>query len=355
MKWNKLWILIFFPFFLTGCINYTELNELGIIESIGIEKKDDQYLISVNMIDARSENDESDELRKTYEVVGNTITEAMHNLYLKSTKKVYLSHLETLLLSEEVVKTDTSLLLDFFLSNPQSRNTFATIVVKENNPSVLLKKTDQTKDINDMIEINNQEYGITSPITFEDFARMLLEEGKDAILPTIKLENDTLEVDGYAYFKDNKFQSYLSKEESITYNLLKNLNPLLLVTSDCNNQQISAQLENLRSKIQSKQNKINIHITGSLSILENQCGFPNQQILDTFEEQIAQEVRHLLNQQKIWGSDILGMQSLVRQSNYRYFQKNKENLFSFLSFDIDTKFTYQNDATLERNDSNETK
>ena len=38
-------IIILLPLFLCGCVSYTELNELGIIDMILIDKDDDKYAV----------------------------------------------------------------------------------------------------------------------------------------------------------------------------------------------------------------------------------------------------------------------------------------------------------------------
>lgn len=355
MHYQKFILLLFLPFFLTGCINYTELNELGIIETIGIDKQENEYLVSVNIIDAKEENDEGDELRKSYDATGKTITEAMQNLYLKSNKKVYLSHVETLLLSENIAKEDISILLDFFLRNQQSRNSFTTIIVKDTTPSTIIHDTEKSPEINDIIEINSQEYGISSLISFEDFARMLLEEGTDAVLPTIKLENDRLEIDGYAYFQDQKFISYLTKEESLTFNLLKNKNSHIVLKHDCNGNQTGAKLEQLSTFYQSKQDHIELSIKGTLSLTENHCNLEEKEALKIFEEKLKENVKHLLEEQKKRSIDILGLQSYIRQNNYLYYKQHQDTLLDNLSYQIQLQLKYQNNTNLEGTIVNETK
>lgn len=347
MNFTKLLILFLLPIFFTGCINYTELNELGIIESIGIDKDDNNYFVSVTMIDAKKENDDSDELRISYDVTGKTITEAIQNLYLKSNKKIYLSHVETLLLSEDVAKDDTKNLVDFFLRNQQSRNAFTTLIVKGGKTSDIIHDTEKNPEINDIVTINQQEYGITSKVTFEDLSRMLLEDGIDAVLPTIKLEDNRLEIDGYAYFKKNSLSSYLSKEESITYNLLKNLNSHIVLTHSCDNKFTNIKLEELNTTYKSKKQKIIINTTGTISITENNCNLKEKQILTTFEKKLKENIQHLLKKQKNNSFDILGMQSIVRQNDYSYFQKYKNNLLNDLVYQINVTLTYNDISNLE--------
>ena len=50
MKYIKLILLLLVIFLTTGCVSYTELNELGIIDMILIDKDNDNYIVTINMI-----------------------------------------------------------------------------------------------------------------------------------------------------------------------------------------------------------------------------------------------------------------------------------------------------------------
>ena len=56
MKYIKLIIIFLFPLLITGCVSYTELNELGIIDMILIDKVDDKYVITINMITPKEDD-----------------------------------------------------------------------------------------------------------------------------------------------------------------------------------------------------------------------------------------------------------------------------------------------------------
>ena len=73
------YIIIVILFTLTGCLNYVELNDIGIINVIGIDKDNDGYVININMVTPTG-----DDLEKstTYEVFASTLEEAFDRLYL---------------------------------------------------------------------------------------------------------------------------------------------------------------------------------------------------------------------------------------------------------------------------------
>ncbi len=353
MSIKKWFLLLIIPLLFTGCINYTELNELGIVESMGIEKQQQNFLVSINMIDARSENDDREELRTTYTATGASINEALENLYLNSNKKIYLSHIKTLLLSTEVAKSDGSLIIDFFLQTKASRNNFTTIIVKDTTPSEIIRNTPKNPDLEDMIQINSEEYGITSNITFEDFARMVLEEGQDAVLPTIKVEEDTLEIDGYAYFQDAVFQAFLSKEESLTYNIIKNNNTYLNLYHSCAEDQTSIKLEELKTTMHLKEDQLLLQVTGNFHVLENNCALDATEIKETFQEQLKTNIKHLLEEQRAHQVDILGLSAYLFKNHYAYYQKHQEAIKNDFPYEIKVNLHDQKNRNIERIHSDE--
>ena len=56
MKYIKVIILVLLLSLITGCVSYTELNELGIIDMILIDKVDNEYIVTINMITPEKDN-----------------------------------------------------------------------------------------------------------------------------------------------------------------------------------------------------------------------------------------------------------------------------------------------------------
>lgn len=331
--YKKILFLFVMMIFFTGCINYTELNELGIIETMGIEKIEDAFLVTLNMIDAKKNEDDEEEMRKFYEATGSTISEAIDNLYLKSSKKIYLSHLEVLLLSKEVLEEDLDSTIDFFLKNEEARGSFLTILTKDCSPKEILSDTSHTSSIQDLISINEEEYGITSFLRFEDFARRVFEDGIDPILPVIKLDQGTIEADGYAYFKEKTEISFLTKEESRIYNILENKGNNL--SFSFSNHDIIVKSDFIHTRKNVKNDHFTYEVDGNVILVLNRLNKNRQEVLKECEDYFKTQILLLLTKAQTEQTNFLGFASFIRKENPSYYQTIKHHLFSHVTFDID--------------------
>ena len=116
---KKIFILLPLLFILTGCNSYIELNELGIINIISIEKNNNDYKLNATIIENIEKN--GTPISKIYESNGKTIFEAIDNLGNSLNKKIYLSHLDLLIINETIKTNELEEIINYFLNNNESR------------------------------------------------------------------------------------------------------------------------------------------------------------------------------------------------------------------------------------------
>ena len=89
---TKLIIFISLLFILTGCYNYSELNELAIANGISIDYKDNKYIVSILMANSHKDTNNTSENQAStslFQGEGSTIDEAITSLELTLPKKLY--------------------------------------------------------------------------------------------------------------------------------------------------------------------------------------------------------------------------------------------------------------------------
>lgn len=222
---KKFIFLIFLILLCSGCY-YTELNDLSIIDSIGIEKVDEDIKIVmsiVNTIDYKSEDNIETYI---YESTGKNIEEAFNNFYLEINKTIYLDSLNNLLISDTLNNEDISNIVNFFIKNKDSRNTFNILYVKESSITDILNSNLNLKS---MLMTNNKELGNTCLYSLEEF---FSDNYNYSFVPTLYFKDKVI-IDNYSIFHKYKYIGSLNKDESIVYNIINNkINKLNLNIND---------------------------------------------------------------------------------------------------------------------------
>ena len=71
---KKILFLIPILILLTGCNSYVELNDLGIIHTIGLEKENNSYKLYASIIEEVKED--GSPISKFYQIEGNTLSDS---------------------------------------------------------------------------------------------------------------------------------------------------------------------------------------------------------------------------------------------------------------------------------------
>lgn len=272
---KKFIFLIFLILLCSGCY-YTELNDLSIIDSIGIEKVDEDIKIVmsiVNTIDYKSE----DNIETTiYESTGKNIEEAFNNFYLEINKTIYLDSLNNLLISDTLNNEDISNIVNFFIKNKDSRNTFNILYVKESSITDILNSNLNLKS---MLMTNNKELGNTCLYSLEEF---FSDNYNYSFVPTLYFKDKVI-IDNYSIFHKYKYIGSLNKDESIVYNIINNkINKLNLNINDK-----YIKISNIKTIIN---NKKEINIISSIDKKENKI----------YSSYLRKNINKLLKKYKIY-------------------------------------------------------
>ena len=99
----KIIIILISIFCLTGCTSYTELSELNIVNTLGIDYKDGKYHLIVNVVDGKYDDGEIEKNITTYSSIEETLEKTFHYIYTKSSKRLYLSHIDLYVITENAI------------------------------------------------------------------------------------------------------------------------------------------------------------------------------------------------------------------------------------------------------------
>lgn len=290
----------------TGCTSYTELNDLSIVNTLGIDYKDNKYIITLSIIEKDNDNDNI----KVYTANNKNINKAINNIYLSSNKKLYLSHLDLLILTKDSINYKINDIISYFLKNNEYRNNFQVIIMEKNDMNKFFINKNKSDEINNLIDINSKETSITYKKELESFFKDILIDN-NSYLPTITYKNN-LELNGYTLITNKKINKQLSNKESIMFNILNKhkghayLNNINIYNSDI--------------RIKTKKNIINykIYLTTDTS---------NKKDIKKLENDFTTFLDNYRYQ------DILKIKDLIKKNNYKYY-KNNPDLLKKIKFKV---------------------
>lgn len=384
-KTKYIFLIIIFAFVLTGCETHKEISDLGMVSAMGIEKKDNKYLISVQVANIKKSTkmgtDNSSKVT-LYTGTGNTCFEAIREVSTKSSKKLYFPHIKIIVIDDDIINENPEEIVDFFARDNEGNMNAYILVSKENTPSEILSTITAFEDvpaeyIYNSIMLSEDAYGNTHILKFDDYIDYLIRPGIDPVFTKISLTNDSNEknntetlnsIDLSSYIslgnilvfdKNNKLVE-LSEEESIAFNIINAKASNSIITLKCNNvdSYYTLELMNNKSSINFDSNKSNINIDLDLtySISDYNCDkslLNNDNIKEIkkdISKKLKENINDLLKKSIEYESDFIGFGPIARSTdkNYFDFQKNnwsKEGLPK-IRFDTSIKIKLENRGDL---------
>lgn len=235
---RALWLLFVWlnVFFLTGCWDRKELNDLAIVTGMGIDEINEKKMeltvqlfipkvVGSQMMGGGSSGGEgSATLIRTG--TGATIADALSNLQEKTPRKIFWGHTEVIVFGERVAKNGIKKYLDFLSRHQHSRLRSKVFVSKGEAKEVLNLMPPLERSSSEVLrELANLE--ALMDVTLRDTLQMLAGESGNAALPMIHIlppmeGKDQLQTIGYinqtAVFKKDKMIGHI--DDRLTRGLL---------------------------------------------------------------------------------------------------------------------------------------
>lgn len=361
MKKIKLLIISVLIFTLTGCYNYRELNQLAITSAIGIDKHDDEYQVSIQVMNTQKQGNDGTSTGEqpkfiTYKEKGKTLQSAFRNIVLESPRRLYANHISLLVISEEVAKEGLSDVLDLLFRDTESRKQFIVLVSKNSTSSDVLEvltplETLNAKNITDSVIADSQFLGVSEEVTYEQLMDSYLNSKKEIVLPTIEVigsveegeQTDSLQnsdpktkvlLEGYSIFKADKLVGYLSNKDSINLGFVRNKIENTIVDYKCSKDNYMAvELVNTKTEVVPKKNKLEVTIKvkaqGNINEINCDLDITKDKIISELEKKINNKIEKDIKQtikeiNEEYNSDVYGFEDLFYKNNPNFYKKMKD-------------------------------
>lgn len=381
---TKFKIIIFLIIILltTGCWNYRELNDIAVVDAIGIDKKGNQYEVSIQIQLPQKETSIGSATRVegespiiTYQTKAKTIQEALNLITFKSPKELLLSHIDVIIISEKLARHGINDFIDFLLRNRETRKIFPLLIAKDSKAIDILKILTPIESIPGLDIVSNLNYmakfrGSLNNQSFDNMLEGLYVEGREITLPSIEIMGPAkkgqktkdldqtfpesfLSLSDLGIFNRDKLIGFLGDKESIGFNFARNLIENTIISFPCDKKNYGAiKIENNESKttINIKNGKpvahIKIKADGALAEFNCKLNISDPKVIKKIEKTISKKIHSLINKaiiklQQEFKSDALGWGEYLYRNNYKAWLKYRDdwsNVFTKMNYKIDVNF-----------------
>lgn len=388
MKKIKIFLFFLTTLLLTGCGNYRELNDLAITTGIAFDIKDDQYIVSymiANSNKAETDSKSSETKITVYEGIGNTISSAYMDLNSKNPKIPYISHLEVVIISEDLAKQGMLEALDFLMRNPESRKEFYIVLSKDVEAGTLLKtlaplESFPSQNIAEIIKSNKDDQSTIIMQKYSDVITVLLDQGVEPIINGIELEGNkeegqtqdslekatpsaTMKIDTIGIFKKDKLLGWTNHDETVGINIINNSAGFVLLETKCDDKYMTITLKDIKTEpvitFENDIPKIKLKIKADGAILEMQCkrNLEETKVMKELEKDFSERLKQIINEtlnitQKEYKSDVFGFGNYIYKNNLKKWNviKDKwdEEIFPNIIIDVAVDINLNNKGSLEQ-------
>lgn len=337
-------LIILIILMMSGCYNYKELNEIAIVSSIAIDKDEDKYLVSAQVMNAKQEKESENSQVIVFESKGNTINEALRNMIMKSSRRLYGSHLSKLVISEEVAKEGIINILDLFQRIPEVRSELTITIAKDIKAADVIKVMTFPETIPaEYVKTSIQSADLSSALTYstklDEFVSLYLKDYVDPVVSVVEVRNykkkgtttdnntttdpiSEIVLENVAITNDSKLEDFLDKNETIGYNFIKDQVDEMIIPVKCDDtyySSISVLKSSTDTKIKKDKNKykININVHSKAVINEYNCSndlIKEKNITDLekkTEKKVKSYINKALKKQKEVKSKFLGLERKI--------------------------------------------
>ncbi|ERJ13865.1 Ger(x)C family spore germination protein [Haloplasma contractile] len=379
LKFFMFTILLLNAFFLMGCKDQYELNEIAITSALAFDKTSGGYKVTAQVIlpsEVTAVNQSSRVAVTTFEEEGKTIDESLRKLTNESSRTVYLGHLRGVVISEGLAKEGIADIIDYLFRNPEVRSDFYIYVGLRNDASDFLKVLTPIEKVpaNDLfsgIRVSNEKWGTSNIKDIDEIVEVLSNKGEQLVLNAIVIKGDlddgkdisnvnqietptSIKFQNLVVFYRDQMIATLNEEESLAYNhVIGSINSTIVNVPCENGDHFAFEINDTYRKINPIYNEeqwsiqILYEVSGNINELPCKFDLNEQPNLKRIEKLIEQELKgHMYSivtkAQREFKSDIFGFGTVVHRHYKEEWKKVGESwnpVFKKINVDVSVEVT----------------
>ena len=279
---KKMIIPILILLLLTGYTPYVEVNDLVIVDMIGLEKVNDKYLLTVNTI----KEEKTDNATKSIYQVSTFEGNSLGSIFLKAkkinNKKAYYGHLKLVVFQSGLLDKE---IINYFQKQFTQMNYL--IVGTNSDIKSLFKKYDSSSKI--IKEINKKRIDDANIYlsTFEDYLKNIVNKKRESTLPIISLDKSLTTTGLEVYQKNILIDAKQAKINYLLNNKLSSFHQEITI----NNKSYEVEFNNVKSML--VKDTVTIAMDISSSDINN-----SKKLTNSIKKLFKKEINEFLTYQK---------------------------------------------------------
>lgn len=279
---KKMIIPILILLLLTGYTPYVEVNDLVIVDMIGLEKVNNKYLLTVNTI----KEEKTDNATKSIYQVSTFEGNSLGSIFLKAkkinNKKAYYGHLKLVVFQSGLLDKE---IINYFQKQFTQMNYL--IVGTNSDIKSLFKKYDSSNKI--IKEINKKRIDDANiyPSTFEDYLKDIVNKKRESTLPIISLDKGLTTTGLEVYQKNILIDAKQAKINYLLNNKLTSFHQEITI----NNKSYEVEFNNVKSML--VKDTVTIAMDISSSDINN-----SKKLTNSIKKLFKKEINEFLTYQK---------------------------------------------------------
>lgn len=382
--------VVMFATVLTGCWNRREMNTLAIAIGVGLDKAGDQIKVSVQVVNPskvsshKSGYDGHSQVAMFHETA-DTVFEALRKITTVAPRKIYLSHLNVLIIGEELAREGIFESVELFYRDQELRTDFFVAVAKNGTAQDALKVFTSldnmpARRLHHSLRTSETVWAPTTTVTMDELMDNLQTEGKETVLTGLvltgpagvgeKYENieqiDSpvrLRYSGLAAFRGDRMIGWLDEEESKGLNYILGNVRSTVGYNRCGQkgkvvQEVIRTQTRMRGKVKNGEPVIHIKVRLELNIASLSCSLDlnDPTMIKLQQAEAEQQVKRFMNKtiakvQQTMGSDLFGFgQEMYRSypDEWIRWKENWDERFSKMETEIEVQAVIRNVGVLTK-------
>lgn len=355
-------LIILSTIFLTGCWSSHEINTLAIAVCIGIDKTENGYLVTAQVLNPRAIASKKATVESPvviYTAEGNDLAEIVRRFTTQSSRIFYNADLRMVVFGEDVAKDGIQNILDYFLRNHEYRTDFYFVIAKNSTANEVLGILTPIESVPGFsmyisLKMSEEKWAAMKSVRIIELVNSIIADGDNPVLTGIEISQDEispkstdilkqsgeykkLKYTGLGAFNKDKIVGWLDEDESKGYNYITDNVKNTVEYADYDSKvKITYEIINAKSrtKVYFLENKpaieVKIKIKCNIGIVEGEFDVSAEENKQVLNKLLASKVKLLcekaLNKaQKELKTDIFGFGEAIHRKYPKTWEKLKDD------------------------------